>query len=328
MARRIVVSLIVALAAASIHYAQQLATPGHPGDFGVAWFGARALLDGRNPFELIGPGLEYDWPWAPLYPATAMVVAIPFSFLPQLSGTMLFVAVSAGLFTFAITIDGWKRLPVLVSYPFIISAAAAQWSPLLSAAFVLPPVAAILIAKPTIGGSIAAASDWKVQRWAIYGGIAILAVSFLLMPDWVSAWWRAVSNDLPEIPPPLFRGGGFVIGLTLLRWRRPEARLIFALSLVPQTSSWYELVPLLLVASTLNESMILAIVTSLGWLAQDYLMSATNAYEFSYQVGVLMVVFGYIPATIMVLRRPNVGETPKWMTLLRRPGLTRDSDSS
>jgi hypothetical protein len=58
MTRRIAVSLIVALAAAAIHYAQQLATPGHPGDFGVAWFGARALLEGRDPFALIGPGLE------------------------------------------------------------------------------------------------------------------------------------------------------------------------------------------------------------------------------------------------------------------------------
>src|SRR5687768_4696856 len=179
---RICLAIAAGLAAAAVHYAQQVATPDHAGDFGVAWFGAKALLEGRNPYLLIGPGLEYDWPWPPRYPATAMVVAIPFSVLPQLLAAMLFVGLSAAIFTFAITKDSWQRLPVLLSFPFIIAAAAAQWSPLLSAAFLLPAVGSILIAKPTIGFSIAVARDWPVQIWAIGGGLVILGIAFLLMP--------------------------------------------------------------------------------------------------------------------------------------------------
>ena len=58
-------------------YGRHLAMPAHPGDFGLSWFGARSLLDGQNPYELVGPGLPYPWPWPLVYPGTAFVAALP-----------------------------------------------------------------------------------------------------------------------------------------------------------------------------------------------------------------------------------------------------------
>jgi hypothetical protein len=315
---RLFLAVAVGAAGAAIHLLQQRARPDHPGDFGVAWFGARMLFEGRNPYRLIGPGLEYEWPWAPLYPATAMVVAMPVAMFEQLLATMLFVGISAALFTFAITRDGWSRLPVLVSYPFIIAVAAAQWSPLVASAFFLPVVGSVLIAKPTLGGAVAFASDWATQRAAVLGGLVILALSFWFMPHWFGEWRVAVGRDMSALTPPMLRRGGFVLLLALLRWRQPEARLLLVMAIVPQTSSWYEIVPLFIVARTANESMVLAIFSSLGWLSQDYLMTATNGTEFISQVGHLMLAFGYIPALIIVLRRSNASTTvlPPYMRWL------------
>ena len=62
-AQRVIAAIVVGAVAALVHYAKINAVPDHPGDFGLAWFGARAMLHGGNPYELIGPGLVYDWPW-------------------------------------------------------------------------------------------------------------------------------------------------------------------------------------------------------------------------------------------------------------------------
>ena len=78
----------------------------HPSDFGQSWFGAQALLHGANPYALIGPGLQYDWPWKLFYPATSMVIALPLSFFPEAVATFLFVAVSSALLAYAVTKNG------------------------------------------------------------------------------------------------------------------------------------------------------------------------------------------------------------------------------
>ena len=72
------------------------------------------------------------------------------------------------------------------------------------------------------------------------------------------------------------------------------------------------MLPLFLVPATLRETMILASVSSLGYVAQGHLITARNEIEYNQQVGALMVVLGYLPAVVMVLRRPNDGQMPPW----------------
>ena len=40
-------------------------------DIDQVWFAAQAILDGRNPYPLIGPGREFEGPWPLYYPLMA-----------------------------------------------------------------------------------------------------------------------------------------------------------------------------------------------------------------------------------------------------------------
>ena len=293
--------------------------PWHPSDFGLSWFGALALRHGADPYALIGPGLQYDWPWRMLlYPVTSMVVALPLSYLPEIVATFLFVAVSCGLLSYALTENNWGRLALLLSWPFVVAVTAGQWSPILTAAVLLPSLGWLWVAKPNVGVAIlAATSSTRLLKIALLGGALITAASIVFFPNWPSEWLASLGRT-QHMGAPIMRTGGILILLGLLRWRRPEARLIVALACVPQTNSWYEGVPLLLAALTFRESLFLSTVSLLGYFIPPYVMTATNESQFNAQVAALMVAFCYLPATFLVLRRPNEGEPPAWLSVVRK----------
>jgi hypothetical protein len=303
--QRIIVAIAVGTGGAFVHYAKARAVPNHPGDFGLAWFGARAMFHGGNPYELIGPGLVYDWPWHLIYPLTAMAAALPFALLPQLPATLVFVFTSSALLAYSVTRKAWYPLLMCASAGFLVAAGAAQWSPLFTAAIGLPPIAFFFAAKPTVGIALAIAAPPRVRYFGIIGAIVLLIVSMGFFPAWPLAWFRSFSTAT-QVAPPLFRFGGIAILVGLLRWRRPEARMLIALACVPQTGSWNEILPLLVIPSTATEMMLLCSVSSLGYLLQDSVMTATNETEFNQQVGALMVALAYLPAAMMILRRPNI----------------------
>ncbi|HZJ01166.1 MAG TPA: hypothetical protein VFD22_10940 [Gemmatimonadaceae bacterium] len=303
--RRLLVSIGIGAAGALVHYLKIKAVPDHPGDFGLAWFGARAMLHGGNPYELIGPGMVYDWPWPLIYPLTAMAAALPFALFPQIPATLSFVFLSCALLAYSVTRKAWHPLIMFLSAAFFIAAGAAQWSPLLTAAIGIPPLAIFFGAKPTVGFALAVGAAQRVRVFAIAGLVVLVAVSIAMFPGWPLAWLHSLKTAT-QVAPPLLRFGGSVVLVALLRWRRAEARLIVALACVPQTGSWYEILPLFLVASNAQEMMILCMTSSAGYLLQDVVMTARNETEFNAQVGALMVALAYLPATIMVLRRPNV----------------------
>lgn len=302
--QRIAVSIAIGIGAATVHYAKIKAVPDHPGDFGLAWFGARALLHGGNPYELIGPGLVYDWPWRLIYPLTAMSAAIPLAYLDQTSAALVFVFLSAALLAYSVTGKAWYPLLMFSSAAFLIAAGAAQWSPLFTAALGLPPLAFFFAAKPTLGFALAVTANAKVRLYAIAGGAVLLCVSLAMSPHWPVEWFHSLGTA-SQVSPPIMRFGGIAILIVLLKWRRHDARMILALACMPQTGSWYEILPLLLIPSTASELMILCGVTSLGYLLQDLIMTAKSETEFNDQVGAMMVALAYLPAIMMVLRRPN-----------------------
>ncbi len=310
-------ALVIGAAGALTHYLQIRAVPSHPGDFGVAWFGARSLLHGVDPYPLIGPGLAYDWPWKPLYPATAMVAAMPLALFSQLTATLIFVFASCAFLAYAVTREGWFRMPMFVSAAFFVAAGAAQWSPLLTASIGMPILAAFYAAKPNVGLAMFSASTFKGQKIAIVAGVILLIASMLFLPSWPGEWLHNVTSD-KLLAAPVVRAGGVLILLVALRWRRPEARMLMILALAPQTGSWYEILPLFLIPMNLRESMILVAVSSMGFVLQDYVMTARNEMDFNSQVGALMVALAYLPATIMILRRPNEGELPQWVNTVAR----------
>jgi hypothetical protein len=250
-----------------------------------------------------------------------MVTVMPFAILPELAAIVAFVWVSTALLAWAITADGWYRLPLFLSSAFVLAAWSAQWSPLLTAALCIPSLAWIFAAKPNMGlALLVSAARAQTIRVALIGGLVLSVVSLLIFPGWPLEWLAALKTARHIHAPILLPGGVFVL-LALLRWRRPEARLIVALACVPQTTWWYEALPLFLIPATYRESLLLSLVSSLGILFQLEFTPPATEIEFNRTVGVLMIAFIYLPATLLVLLRPNRGELPPWLAWVRFPGL-------
>ena len=309
--RRWLVAVVIGVASAAITVARFTKYPDRPLDFLQVWFGAGAMLRGANPYELVGPGLEFDWPWRLFYPATAMVAAMPLSILPAIVAIALFVVVSGTLLAYGVSERGWHRLYLFCSMPYLVAILVAQWSPLLTAALVLPPLAVLLVAKPNLGlAFLVATESRRVQLFAIAGGVGLTVISLVFHPSWPLDWLRWLSEGQQR--PAITRLGGPLILLALLRWRRQEARLIVALACVPQYAYWYEVLPLMLVPTTRVETMAYSLVTSLGWIVEHMLVAPPTEVEINRQVGALMVLFAYLPAVYLVLRRPNEGGLAPW----------------
>ena len=114
--------------------------------------------------------------------------------------------------------------------------------------------------------------------------------------------------------------------MALLRWRRPEARLVAAMACVPQLMYFADQLPLWLVARTRRETMVLSAVSATAWVASLLVnIQADRQPAFSSVPYVLAGV--YLPVLVMVLRRPNEGPLPEWVeralaktrTLIGRP---------
>jgi hypothetical protein len=289
-------------------------TAARPRDFGQIWYAARALLSGADPYALIGPGRQFDWPAPFFYPLTAGVVALPLAPLPATWAPVVFTTIACACFAWALMEHGYAPLLGFLSAAVVFAAELAQWSPLLAAATVITPLSVIYVAKPTIGAAMFAA---RPSLWAITGGLALMGVSFALQPHWLSGWRTALAQQsipLVDVYPyvaPVTSWGGAIAIMCVLRWRRPEARLVAALACVPQTPMLYETVPLFLVPRTAVESGALVVFSfvamTLGAVGA-HSDPATSAR--TWNLALLML---YAPATIMVLRRPNSGALPQWL---------------
>jgi hypothetical protein len=313
---RLALSLLLGCVAGAMTARESARIPG-PRDFGQVWFAARSVLHGVDPYPLVGPGLAFDWPSPLVYPITAALVAIPFAPFRESVASMLFATVGGALFAWALMEFGYGPLFGFFSLAVREASAAAQWSLLLAAAFVIRPLSTLLVAKPTIG----AAMFFARPRWlAVAGGVILLALAFLVQPTWIVDWLDAVHRytqqgapDTPYRSIVSFPGGVGAL-LCLLRWRRREARLVAALSCVPITPMLYEMVPLFLVPRTFWEA---ALLVGLSY-AQHYLTVALvpvpwTHVEFMAVTGQLFVLAMYLPVTIMILRRPNEGAAPAWL---------------
>lgn len=104
---------------------------------------------------------------------------------------------------------------------------------------------------------------------------------------------------------PVTRPGGLLLLLAVWRWKRPEARLLLGLSCIPQTPVAYEAVPLFLLVTTIGEGVWL-------WLSTLLLIPVINSLagkpydEWMMLSGQWMIWVVYLPALVIVLRKPNV----------------------
>jgi hypothetical protein len=286
------------------------ANPDFVSDFDQIWAGARAMWQSKDPYEVVGPGREFGWRWPLYYPLPALIAVSPLGLLPVIAARAIFAAASAAFLAWAVTRDGWSRLPIFLSVSFMVTVELGQWSALYAAAFFLPALGAVGIAKPNFGVALVAASrSSRTALWMILGTLVLLIAGQILQPGWHEPWLanlRAADHFKPHVLRPL----GFLLLLAAMKWRRPEARWLIALALIPQAPSFYDQLLLSVICLTSREALIFAASTVVLFFYVGFNTPQPDYASWGRLVGNGTLWICYFPALIMVLRRPNEGTLP------------------
>ena len=229
--------------AAGTYLNAPLGTPGP--DFDQAWWMAREILQGHDPYAADATRRVFGSPI--FYPLTVAIVALPLAGLPVTWARLCFVAGTAALLGYAMGRHRPYLWPTLLGMPYLVALRSAQWSPLLTAAMLLPVLGWLGAAKPNLGVAMLA---WMQTKRSILllagGGLVLVAVSLAVDPAWPWKWRTALAQST-HFAPLLFHPGGFLVLLALLRWRDRDARLLLALGVVPMTGLFYDVLPACLV---------------------------------------------------------------------------------
>jgi hypothetical protein len=282
-------------------------------DFTWHWLAARALLARQNPYEVIHAGGQYALDAPYLYPLTTAIAAIPFAgWLSPIVAATAFVGVSTTLLAWGLTRDGYEKLPLFLSIPFLWACTSGQPTPLLAASALLPALAWLAPIKPNLGLATVA---YRPSPAATVGSIGFIALAIIINPNWIREWIAILPQRIPGIyrPPASILPGPLIL-LALLRWRRPEARLLAVLSLVPQNFLFYDQLLLWLIPTTWRQSQLLSASSIVAlFLANSTLSRSPDVREVGGAYAPVIITMLYLPCLVMVLQRPNEGELPDWI---------------
>lgn len=300
---RAAVAALVGIAAGALTYWTRVAVTGFT-DFDLMWFVGRAVLHGSDPYA--AARLAYSYPRPMLYPLPAAILAAPFTILPEAAAPAAFTFVGFGLLAFGLTRRGYWPLIALASIPAVEAAQLGQWSPFFAAISLFPALSFFAVVKPTTAGAIAAA---YLPRTINFGAIAVAITAIICAtiaaPNWLTRWFDAVSSAA-YYRPMILRPAGFVLLLVLVKWRRPEARMLALLACAPLSGMAYDALVLCVVPNSRREATVLAMSSLLAapfrMVAQDEgarFAVATDHNALPYLVCL------YLPALVLILRRPN-----------------------
>jgi hypothetical protein len=302
--------LVIAVACGCIAVALEWFRPlgGLAPDFDSLWCATREMLAGKNPYHVVGPAATCRWQWGLVYPITALFVLTPLAPLSLTAAHAIWAFASGAVFGFAITRDSLARLPLIASAPFVTAIVRGQWSPLLVAASIYPALSAFLVAKPTLGAAL-----WisRPSKAAVVWALVLVTVGFLVLPSWPVEW--LAGSRTAQFRTLILAPGGVLLLLACARWRLPEGRLMVALALTPHSTFAYEALYPLTVTRTVAQAVVL---TGLSWVAfvAPYVIAPRQTYEVWVGVsGASGLLFIYLPALVLVLRRPNEGAVPGWV---------------
>jgi uncharacterized protein (TIGR03382 family) len=231
----------------------------------------------------------------------------PIHWLSRELATAAFVAVPAALLAWRLSRRALWPLLTLASPSFVMAVVLGQWTPWILLAMLWPTLGFFFASKPTVG---AASFTYRPTMRAAVGGVTIVVLSLVLIPNWPWLWLRNLPAVI-EHPSPITAPFGALLGLALLRWRRREGRLLLAMACVPQLLLFADQLPLMLVARSAREATLLAVggwVAAVFWHVQEASKFGAVSFAAPY------VLAGcYLPALWIVLRQRNQGAIPGWL---------------
>jgi hypothetical protein len=175
-----------------------------------------------------------------------------------------------------------------------------QWSPLLTAAILLPPLLPFAVVKPQLGVVLAACGRWS--KGTVLGALALVAVSLIVRPAWPAEWLEHGNLQTFNGVSPVTVLPGVVLLSAVLAWRTREGRLLLAMSVVVQRYL-YDQLPLYLVARTWRQ-LLLLLATS--WTAVIVLLATRRVDPMSGAQDIeawrALIVALFLPALGIVLK--------------------------
>jgi hypothetical protein len=288
--QRLLAAAVIGIVSGAVCYGW--VTQRHPpaGDFRWPQAGALFLAAGGNPYGAEFADTMYKG-WPLYYPLPALFVAAPFALLPAPFGAALFFGLSSALLAYALTRDRWWPLLLFVAAPYWSGIRFAQWAPLMTATLLLPALLPLAICKPNIGLPVLLS---RPSRAGLAGLALILALSLVILPTWPLDMWRNTARH--QNYTPLLTFPGPLLLLALVRWRDWRARLLLALSVLPQGAN--DPLPLFVLARTPVEAALAAALSwigLLGWHEQNRVLMFDGAPRW-------YVWWVYLPALAIVLR--------------------------
>jgi hypothetical protein len=254
------------------------------GDFTWAIQAARDLLARKNPYA---SPLQ-------LYPLTSALFGLPFVSLKPEVAAGVFYGISSALLAFGVTRSGYHHLLIFLAYPYWAGILTAQWTPLIMASAFLSFLGPASMAKPQLGLPIALTYFGKKSV-----GLCLLValLSFIVLPQWVSLWLTQLGRYSRFVPLLVFPG--FLLVLTLLRYKESEARLLFIAACMPQR--WfYDPFLLWLIPRTRRQ---IVYTAGLSWVPGIWRWFF-QPHSFT-QVGRWIVLWMYLPMlVVLLLHRP------------------------
>jgi hypothetical protein len=236
-----------------------------PSDLDQLLHAARALRAGLSPYEAVGPEKEFPWAWPVFYPLPAILLVLPLSFLKAAFAHCTFSVLAGGVLGFAMGAR-WRILwPLFLSEAYFLAITRNQWSPFVLAAIWLPAFGVFLSAKPNIGLAGIAGQSRNTVFITVGLAVTLLVVSFAIRPSWFGEWW-ALAAAAPNKEIALLQPGGLLLLGSLALLRTMEGRILFAMAIIPQTPSVYDLLLLFAICQSLRQALLLSILThALQW---------------------------------------------------------------
>jgi len=286
---RILISAAIGLASAGFCWFLLARFRLGAGDFNWAIWATQDLLAHRNP---------YDRPMQ-LYPLPCAIFGLPFVWMrPEVAGGV-FYGISSALMAFGLSRNSYHRLFVFLAYPYWAGLITAQWTPLIIASALLPPLLPATLAKPQLGLPVLLT---RATRIGLLACTLVAALSFLILPRWPWLWVANLHQYVYFIPLLVLPGP--LLALALLRLRTRDARFLVFMALAPQR--WfYDMLVLWLIPKSRRE---LCFTVLVSWAAGVW-----RWYYFPHsitQVGRCALLAFYLPMLVVVLLRKKQPDDP------------------